>query len=98
MPPGLCNPVSLLDVLAPSSFYKNNVAMKLIFLMRVQVVLWAYVKLHVSKTKFLHFVCEQVVYIALVGSFPFNSFLSGVLSCVGTAVLAGKCSRSKFAG
>ncbi|KAG2376470.1 Dolichyl-diphosphooligosaccharide--protein glycosyltransferase subunit [Vigna angularis] len=35
----------------------------------------------------------QVVYIALVGSFPFNSFLSGVLSCVGTAVLAGKCSR-----
>lgn len=27
---------------------------------------------------------------ALVGSFPFNSFLSGVLSCVGTAVLAGK--------
>ncbi|KAL8107648.1 dolichyl-diphosphooligosaccharide--protein glycosyltransferase subunit DAD1-like isoform X2 [Apium graveolens] len=30
----------------------------------------------------------QVVYMALVGSFPFNSFLSGVLSCVGTAVLA----------
>ncbi|KAL9328583.1 hypothetical protein ACSQ67_003586 [Phaseolus vulgaris] len=29
-----------------------------------------------------------VVYMALVGSFPFNSFLSGVLSCVGTAVLA----------
>jgi len=27
---------------------------------------------------------------ALVGTFPFNSFLSGVLSCVGTAVLAGK--------
>lgn len=26
---------------------------------------------------------------ALVGSFPFNSFLSGVLSCIGTAVLAG---------
>lgn len=26
---------------------------------------------------------------AVVGSFPFNSFLSGVLSCVGTAVLAG---------
>lgn len=24
----------------------------------------------------------------LVGSFPFNSFLSGVLSCIGTAVLA----------
>ncbi|GFP89488.1 dolichyl-diphosphooligosaccharide--protein glycosyltransferase subunit dad1 [Phtheirospermum japonicum] len=30
----------------------------------------------------------QVVYMSLVGSFPFNSFLSGVLSCVGTAVLA----------
>nr|AFK43638.1 unknown [Medicago truncatula] len=30
----------------------------------------------------------QVVYMALVGAFPFNSFLSGVLSCVGTAVLA----------
>lgn len=30
----------------------------------------------------------QIVYVALVGSFPFNSFLSGVLSCVGTAVLA----------
>lgn len=31
---------------------------------------------------------------ALVGSFPFNSFLSGVLSCIGTAVLAGKFSIS----
>ncbi|KAL2483512.1 Dolichyl-diphosphooligosaccharide--protein glycosyltransferase subunit DAD1 [Forsythia ovata] len=30
----------------------------------------------------------QVVYMAIVGSFPFNSFLSGLLSCVGTAVLA----------
>ncbi|KAH9608056.1 hypothetical protein KSS87_019843 [Heliosperma pusillum] len=29
-----------------------------------------------------------VAYMATVGSFPFNSFLSGVLSCVGTAVLA----------
>ncbi|GAU20826.1 hypothetical protein TSUD_120180 [Trifolium subterraneum] len=29
-----------------------------------------------------------VVYVSLVGTFPFNSFLSGVLSCVGTAVLA----------
>ncbi|XP_059306760.1 dolichyl-diphosphooligosaccharide--protein glycosyltransferase subunit DAD1-like isoform X2 [Lycium barbarum] len=28
------------------------------------------------------------VYMAIVGSFPFNSFLSGVLSCIGTAVLA----------
>ncbi|KAI3878387.1 hypothetical protein MKW98_001802 [Papaver atlanticum] len=30
----------------------------------------------------------QICYMAIVGSFPFNSFLSGVLSCVGTAVLA----------
>ncbi|CAH9130535.1 unnamed protein product [Cuscuta epithymum] len=30
----------------------------------------------------------QVVYMAIVGTFPFNSFLSGVLSCIGTAVLA----------
>ncbi|XP_024038548.1 dolichyl-diphosphooligosaccharide--protein glycosyltransferase subunit DAD1 isoform X1 [Citrus clementina] len=30
----------------------------------------------------------QVVYMAIVGSFPFNSFLSEVLSCVGTAILA----------
>ncbi|KAK4746492.1 hypothetical protein SAY87_012804 [Trapa incisa] len=30
----------------------------------------------------------QVAYMAMVGSFPFNSFLSGVLSSVGTAVLA----------
>ena len=31
---------------------------------------------------------------ALVGSFPFNSFLSEVLSCIGTKVLAGKCQMS----
>ncbi|KAM7258748.1 hypothetical protein ACFE04_014489 [Oxalis oulophora] len=30
----------------------------------------------------------QVAYMAMVGSFPFNSFLSGILSCIGTAVLA----------
>ncbi|GMH09179.1 hypothetical protein Nepgr_011019 [Nepenthes gracilis] len=30
----------------------------------------------------------QVAYMAIVGSFPFNSFLSGLLSCIGTAVLA----------
>ncbi|GLJ40334.1 hypothetical protein SUGI_0829220 [Cryptomeria japonica] len=30
----------------------------------------------------------QVIYMALVGTFPFNAFLSGVLSCTGTAVLA----------
>ncbi|KAH9624064.1 hypothetical protein KSS87_018478 [Heliosperma pusillum] len=38
----------------------------------------------------------QVAYMATVGSFPFNSFLSGVLSCVGTAVLAGFTSRASF--
>ncbi|CAN7030697.1 unnamed protein product [Brassica rapa subsp. trilocularis] len=31
---------------------------------------------------------EHVSYMALVGSFSFNSFLSGVLSCTGTAFLA----------
>ncbi|KAI5073405.1 hypothetical protein GOP47_0011418 [Adiantum capillus-veneris] len=30
----------------------------------------------------------QVIYMAIVGSFPFNAFLSGFLSSVGTAVLA----------
>ncbi|XP_037468287.1 dolichyl-diphosphooligosaccharide--protein glycosyltransferase subunit DAD1-like isoform X6 [Triticum dicoccoides] len=30
----------------------------------------------------------QVGYMGIVGSLPFNSFLSGVLSCIGTAVLA----------
>ncbi|KAG6541466.1 hypothetical protein Mapa_017139 [Marchantia paleacea] len=30
----------------------------------------------------------QVAYMGMVGTFPFNAFLSGVLSCVGTAVLA----------
>jgi oligosaccharyltransferase complex subunit epsilon len=34
----------------------------------------------------------QVVYMALVGTFPFNAFLSGVLSCIGTSVL-GVCLR-----
>ena len=31
----------------------------------------------------------QFVYCCLVGTFPFNSFLSGFISCVGTFVLAG---------
>jgi hypothetical protein len=35
-------------------------------------------------------VAKQVFYMGIVGSFPFNSFLSGVLSCIGTAVLAGR--------
>jgi oligosaccharyltransferase complex subunit epsilon len=30
---------------------------------------------------------EQVIYMSLVGSFPFNAFLSGILSCIGSAVL-----------
>ncbi|CAK8685334.1 unnamed protein product [Clavelina lepadiformis] len=31
----------------------------------------------------------QFVYCALVGTFPFNSFLSGFISCVASFVLAG---------
>ncbi|KAH9556641.1 hypothetical protein CY35_07G040200 [Sphagnum magellanicum] len=33
-------------------------------------------------------VLVQVIYMSLVGSFPFNAFLSGILSCIGSAVLA----------
>lgn len=32
----------------------------------------------------------QFVYCALVGTFPFNSFLSGFISTVGTFILTGK--------
>lgn len=32
----------------------------------------------------------QFVYCCLVGTFPFNSFLAGFISCVGSFVLAGK--------
>lgn len=32
----------------------------------------------------------QFVYCLLVGTFPFNSFLSGFISCVGSFILAGK--------
>ena len=31
----------------------------------------------------------QFIYCCLVGTFPFNSFLSGFISCVGTFVLGG---------
>ena len=31
----------------------------------------------------------QFVYCCLVGTFPFNSFLSGFISCVGSFILAG---------
>ena len=34
----------------------------------------------------------QFAYCCLVGTFPFNSFLSGFISCVGSFVLAGKWS------
>lgn len=33
----------------------------------------------------------QFLYCCLVGTFPFNSFLSGFISCVGSFVLAGIC-------
>ena len=36
----------------------------------------------------------QFVYCALVGTFPFNSFLSGFISCVGSFVLGGKRNKS----
>ena len=36
----------------------------------------------------------QFVYCALVGTFPFNSFLSGFISCVGSFVLGGDCAIS----
>ena len=32
----------------------------------------------------------QFVYCCLVGTFPFNSFLSGFVSCVGSFVLGGE--------
>ena len=32
----------------------------------------------------------QFAYCALVGTFPFNSFLSGFISCVGTFVIGGE--------
>ena len=33
----------------------------------------------------------QFIYCALVGTFPFNSFLSGFVCTVGVFVLAGEC-------
>ena len=33
----------------------------------------------------------QFAYCALVGTFPFNSFLSGFISCVGSFIMAGEC-------
>lgn len=35
----------------------------------------------------------QFIYCCLVGTFPFNSFLSGFISCVGSFVLGGKLSQ-----
>ena len=35
----------------------------------------------------------QFVYCALVGTFPFNSFLSGFISSVGSFILAGNLAR-----
>ncbi|KAL4007274.1 hypothetical protein ACER0C_001126 [Sarotherodon galilaeus] len=33
--------------------------------------------------------CRPLLYCLLVGTFPFNSFLSGFISCVGSFILAG---------
>ncbi len=38
----------------------------------------------------------QFVYCLLVGTFPFNSFLSGFISCVGSFVLAGEQTISLY--
>jgi len=32
----------------------------------------------------------QFIYCLIIGNFPFNAFLSGFISCVGTFVLTGK--------
>ncbi|RZB69931.1 Dolichyl-diphosphooligosaccharide--protein glycosyltransferase subunit DAD1 isoform B [Glycine soja] len=67
-----------------SAYAATPTNLKIIDLYVIYAVFTAFIQF---KPMFL-FVNEQVVYMALVGSFPFNSFLSGVLSCVGTAVLA----------
>lgn len=38
----------------------------------------------------------QFVYCCLVGTFPFNSFLAGFMSCVGMFVLTGAPSRAQL--
>ena len=38
----------------------------------------------------------QFAYCCLVGTFPFNSFLSGFISAVASFVLAGKCQGSAY--
>lgn len=37
----------------------------------------------------------QFLYCLLVGTFPFNSFLSGFISCVGSFILAGKKKKKR---
>ena len=38
-------------------------------------------------------VCLQFAYAFLLGSFPFNSFLAGMASCIGFFVLTGRCCK-----
>jgi len=38
----------------------------------------------------------QFLYCLLVGTFPFNSFLSGFISCVGCFILAGEEEESEL--
>ena len=40
----------------------------------------------------------QFTYCLLVGTFPFNSFLSGFISSVGSFVLAGECAARLLGG
>ena len=35
----------------------------------------------------------EVVFMAIVGTFSFNAFLSGVFSCIGTSVLGSRFSN-----
>lgn len=38
----------------------------------------------------------QFVYCAIVGTFPFNSFLSGFISCVGSFILTGTATATRL--
>ena len=50
-----------------------------------------------SRCTLIKVFCLQFVYCCLVGTFPFNAFLSGFISCVGSFVL-GVCLRLQVIG
>ncbi|GAB4834783.1 Dolichyl-diphosphooligosaccharide-protein glycosyltransferase subunit dad1 [Ancistrocladus abbreviatus] len=76
LPPSL---TSLLTLFSPFFYHKLN-------LIHISGIHYQIIDLYVMFAVSTALI--QVVYMAIVGSFPFNSFLSGVLSCIGTAVLA----------